>query len=78
MPQPPDAAAELVLALPPRGRRWVIPGGDETDDAVTLYVITTPDTGLSRRYRVTLPLEVDEDGVLTVAEAAVVEELDDR
>lgn len=53
------ATTELRLGLSARG--WSFPGGDEDDDAVTLWIAVG-----DRSYTVRVPIWIAEDGELAV------------
>lgn len=65
-----SSRSDVVVAVPGQ-KKWMYPGGDETDDAVILAIVVSDGKG-ARVYDVTVPLNVD--GLkLTVGEILVQE-----
>ena len=65
------ADAPAVEARPTLDKRWTFPGGDEDDDAVTLYIRVRADDGAVFGYDVRIPINADAAGVLKIGEVEV-------
>lgn len=72
MPDTPDAAPTVTIA--PSPRRWSFPGGEESDEGVTLYLVTFTPGGDERRWRIPVAIHVRDDGTPLIEKVFAEEE----
>jgi hypothetical protein len=66
------SAVQLGLAVGSSG--WALGGGEYDPEGISEYVVSDDGTGAQRRWRVRVPLELDEDGWL-LAGPPIIEEI---